>query len=680
MPMKERRISLRKAIERLRPLNSKSKIDELIDMMMGRNSHLNCYVDKWICKLIGDSSLVDYYESKKYILVYDKPVTNAIPFITDILLSLDPIDNELKVEKLYEDIMNSEYYITKRDSDYILGIIKDLKAKKKWEEIYTKGKELKLHVEVLPGFKAISVPQPLAILLLSGLVDEIAIENYYVLKEKDVIFVYATDFTKDMMFKIKNNTVLYGKLINAMSSGSFVEKDLPGNCYVGRFSIGKKTSKGVEQIIAPRVYDEPIVTSFINNPDKFNHSSHLFRLMQIQLEGHTIKVPIDDSTWEDIDNKEGTLFFYWEEEFEGLFNQKSHEDYVNGLFDHDEDDISFNILFGQTARNEKGLYDILFINGKKQKRFMQLDEGGVQQNYYTGPNGDFYKVLEFNFDNLIEDKTIVQESSFDILQKKEWILDWNCVKFKSGYFVVFPPENGEFKFKPKAFPYRGVSESFNYLKEYLNDRLNPVRCYVEALDLTIYDKITLEAAIQRFATASRQRGIKTSGITTTRRIAPLQMSFKQALSKAHQMTPEEFKKYKSEYIDYLVTQQSEKYKVIPCVERLAHTTGDTTEYAFLFSIQCKSGDILIVHENVNPDRSTLLFIVKCENYDRSIRAIYDFLQSAEINKRSSIRSGDIDKGEVGIECYNSINHDYLYSWKRVIASYKRNYLNGFVYW
>ena len=40
----------------------------------------------------------------------------------------------------------------------------------------------------------------------------------------------------------------------------------------------------------------------------------------------------------------------------------------------------------------------------------------------------------------------------------------------------------------------------------------------------------------------------------------------------------------------------------------------------------------------------------------------------------------IDKGEVGIECYNSINHDYLYSWKRVIASYKRNYLNGFVYW
>ena len=157
------------------------------------------------------------------------------------------------------------------------------------------------------------------------------------------------------------------------------------------------------------------------------------------------------------------------------------------------------------------------------------------------------------------------------------------------------------------------------------------------------------------------------------------MSFKQALSKAQQMTPEEFKKYKSEYIDFLVSQQSKKYKVIPCVERLAHTTGDTTEYSFLFSIECNSGDILIVHENVNPDRSTLLFIVKLGNYDKAIRAIYDFLQSAEINKRSSIRSGGIDKGEVGIESYNSINHDYLYSWKRVIASYKRNYLNGFVY-
>lgn len=105
-----------------------------------------------------------------------------------------------------------------------------------------------------------------------------------------------------------------------------------------------------------------------------------------------------------------------------------------------------------------------------------------------------------------------------------------------------------------------------------------------------------------------------------------------------------------------------------------------TEYAFIFSIQCKSGDILIVHENVNPDRSTLLFIVKPENYDKAIRAIYDFLQSAEINKRSSLRDRDIELGESGIVRYRSINHDYIFSWKRVLSSYKLHYKNGTVYY
>lgn len=678
--MKERRISLRKAIEGLRPLNSKSKIDELINLMMERNSHLNCYVDKWICKLIDDSSLVGYYESKKDVLTFDKPVTEAIPFIVDILLLLEPINNESKVDKLYADIMNSEYTITKKDSDFIKGVLKDSNARKQWEDKYTKGKELKLHIDVFQGFKAISVPQPLAALLITGLLDEIPIDNYYVLKEKDVVYVYATDYTTEMMFKIKNNTVIYGKFLNGMFSGSLTEKVFPGNCYVGKFCIGKKISKGVEQILTPRVYDEPIKTNYLNNPERFKRLSHLFHIKQVELEGHTIKVPIDDSTWEDLENKEGNLFFYWEDEFEELFTQKSREDYVKGLFDHDEDDITYNILLGQSAGDEKGLYDILFINGNKQKRFMQLDEGAVQQNIYNAPNGEFFKVLEFNFDNLLEDDTVVQESSFEILQKKEWILDWKCVNFKHGYFVVVPPTDGSVKFKPEAVSSPGVIESFNYLKDYLNDRLLPVHCYVEGMKLTIYDKIRLNEAIEKFATASRQRGIKTTGITTTKRIAPLQMSFRQALSKAQQMTPEEFKKYKSEYIDFLVTQQSKKYKVIPCVERLAHTTGDTTEYAFMFSIECRSGDILIVHENVNPDRSTLLFVVKLDNYDKAIRAIYNFLQSAEINKRSSIRSGDIDKGEVGIERYNSINHDYLNSWQRVIMSYKRHYLNGIVYW
>lgn len=258
-----------------------------------------------------------------------------------------------------------------------------------------------------------------------------------------------------------------------------------------------------------------------------------------------------------------------------------------------------------------------------------------------------------------------KRSSFDILNKKEWILDWNCVSFKKGSVVIFARSDLGFKFKPTEVDAPRSLESFNYLKKYLNERLPPVRCVIEGLTLRVVDKINFNDAILYFAAVSRQGGIKVNR-TNTSAYSPAKMSFSQALSKAQQMTPEEFKKYKSEYIDFLVSKQCKDYKVIPCVERMVHTNTDITEYAFMFTLRCKSGKILIVHENVNPDRSTLLFVVNESDYMKSIRAIYNFLQSAEINKRSSLRRGDIDKEDAGVISYRSINHDDIYSWRYFI--------------
>ncbi len=266
----------------------------------------------------------------------------------------------------------------------------------------------------------------------------------------------------------------------------------------------------------------------------------------------------------------------------------------------------------------------------------------------------------------------LEGSSFDILQKKEWLLDWNCVKFRNGYFVVLPPADESVRFKPKAVGMPEVIESYNYLKDYLNSRLEPVHCSVEAMEITIYDTIRLDEAIQKFAAASKQKMVKVGDNEVKAKVTPQQMTFKQALSKAQQMTTEEFQKYKSEYIDFLVANQSERYKIIPCVERLTHIIGDTTEYAFMFSLECKSGDILIVHENVNPDRSTLLFLVNKEEYNVSVREIYSFLQSAETNKRSNLREGNIEIYHKGISHYRSINHDDIYSWKHSILQYKKD--------
>lgn len=265
---------------------------------------------------------------------------------------------------------------------------------------------------------------------------------------------------------------------------------------------------------------------------------------------------------------------------------------------------------------------------------------------------------------------ISTHSLFNVTQKREWILDWNCVMFKRGHIVIYARQNLGFKFSPKEVSVSKSMESFNYLKKYLNERLSPVRCEIVGLRLRIIDRINFDDAIQQFAMAARQGVIRTGGGGIKVVTSPQPMSFSQALSKAKQMTEEEFRKYKSKYVDFLVTEQSKHYKVVPCVERLVHANTDTTEYAFLFSLDCMSGRILIVHENVNPDRSTLLFLVKHGCYDKAIRAIYDFMQGAEINKRSNLRSKDLELDDSQIVSYKSINHDDIYSWKQTINSFQ----------
>ena len=589
-------------------------------------------VESWIRDNIGDDKdVLDYYSEH---------MSNTFTSYWAIVGKRVNVFNPRNKEKFDKRI--------KRFEDLLIK----LKAFKQEFETMT----ISMTVERQWVYKVVSLPQPFASLLVMGLLDEFRVSNIGSCKEGDFVYVYATEMTQEAKEKLWYDNHIYGKFYNALEMGN-LPNELPINAYIGQFRIKDYRPYKKVGVDKAFVFDKPIDCDY-NDMPKFiaTYSRHQAPIKKIRFRNRVIEVPLSEENWEKLGNMKDEFFLYWEDEYS-----------------------QFCSLWGSN-KDEQGLYDIVFYNGANRKRYYQLENQAVVCNVRKDKqtNLTFY-VLEFCFE-YIEEKKEAENSSFDILQKKDWILDWSCVRFKDGYIVVSAPLDDKVKFKTKAFPLKGSIEAFNYLKDYLNNRLSPVHCTVEKMNLNIYDQIRLNEAIEKFATASRQRGITTVGSSPTKRITPVQMSFKQALSKAQKMTEEEFKKYKSEFIDFLVTQQSKKFKVIPCVERLAHSTGDTTEYAFMFSIECKSGNILIVHENVNPDRSTLLFVVKRENYDKAIRAIYDFLQSAEINKRSSIRSGDIDKGQVGIESYNSINHDNLYSWQKVITNYKRHYSNGFVYY
>ena len=494
------------------------------------------------------------------------------------------------------------------------------------------------------GYREVRLPQPMASMVVRGLTKVLKWNTFEDFRIGERVLVFAIPSSQYAQKVFWEDDALYSDYHNALQMGNLSEQEMLENVYVGYIVTDKKTTNGYYGI-QEAVAFETVTSIKPKYLKKLGNDKIL--LKRISLENRVLKIPVNDDVWPMLENGDGTFYFYWKKNFDEFYSER------NGCGD------------------SSGLYEVVFYNDKQDIACAQKDKAAItKETYVSEPDNNEFDAFVINF-NYIRKKPKYERSSFNVMRRIEWILDWNCVKFKSGYFVVLPPGDGKVKFKPKAFPYRGVSDSFNYLKEYLNDRLNPIRCYVEALDLTIYDKITLEAAIQKFAAISRQRGIKSNATKPTPREAPEQMTFKQALSKAAQMTPEEFEKYKSDYINFLVKMQDYDSKVIPCVERLAHSNSDITEYAFLFSVKCSSGKILIVHENVNPDRATLLFLVKEENFNKSIREIYDFLQSAEINKRSSLRDKNLEIKDAGILSYRSINHDDLYSWEQTINTYKR---------
>ena len=580
-------------------------------------------VESWIRDNIGDDKdVLDYYSEH---------MSNTFTSYWAIVGKRVNVFNPRNKEKFDKRI--------KRFEDLLIR----LKAFKQEFETMT----ISMTVERKWVYKVVSLPQPFASLLVMGLLDEFRVSDIGSCKEGDFVYVYATEMTQEAKETLWYDNHIYGKFYNALEMGN-LPNELPINAYIGQFRIKDYRPYKKVGVDKAFVFDKPIDCDY-NDMPKFiaTYSRHQAPINKIKFRNRTIEVPLSEENWEKLDNMKDEFFLYWEDEYS-----------------------KFCSLWGSN-KDEQGLYDIVFYNGANRKRYYQLENQAVVCNVRKDKqtNLTFY-VLEFCFE-YIEEKTDVENNSFDILQKKDWILDWSCVRFKDGYIVVSAPLDDKVKFKTKAFPLKGSIEAFNYLKDYLNDRLSPVHCTVEKMNLTIYDQIRLNEAIVKFATASRQRGITSAGSSPTKRIAPVQMSFKQALSKAKQMTEEEFKKYKSKYIDYLITLQSKNYKVIPCVERLAHSNSDNTEYAFMFSIECSSGKILIVHENVNPDRSTLLFLVREQDFNRSIREIYDFLQGAEINKRSSLRDRSIEIKNAGIVSYRSINHDDIYSWKQTINTYKQ---------
>lgn len=487
--------------------------------------------------------------------------------------------------------------------------------------------------------KCISLPKSIAALCVTGLLKIIPKEFIGQCNSGDVILIYSHEEKSNIVTALKKPNDIYKVFANAVIMGNLDDDISPINSYVGLIRIGEKENNNIK-IINAELLDSPITAPFDKNftlgP---SNKTHRHRIKYITLENKIVRLPLSKMAWDNFIKQKWMYLYIDKYDMKRLLPLISYADFLNWLLYTDD----MAMLLTPIKENAAKVYFNSTVDEFPKGAMLQID---------------LKKMEEIS---LPQNMPIPN-------QHKIWILDWNCVTFKQNYIVVNPPADNSVQFNTTTIHTPSSIEPFNYLKDYLKDRLSPVHCTIEGKNIEIFDKIRFNEALRLFIKSYKQNGISVG--PQSKQHSVKHGSFDYALVQSNKMTEEDFFKYKSKYINYLISIQSKKHKIIPCVESLSHTTGDTFEYAFIFSSRCKNGDILIVHENINPARSTILFVVKKNSYDDSIRSIYNFLHSTEINKRSNIREKNLRINNPNIVKYSSIDHNFFNEWKAYLLYYR----------
>lgn len=269
------------------------------------------------------------------------------------------------------------------------------------------------------------------------------------------------------------------------------------------------------------------------------------------------------------------------------------------------------------------------------------------------------------------------ETALDLMKSKEFILNWNDVIFGDRFITINPPRIGNIKFAPLNVPNKMSIMALNSIREFLQNKMPEIHCMAKENKLTILDKIDLSVALRYLKIKSTKPTLdpETDGLEIKEKRNVPQIfkvqSFEDALSQASKFDKHELSKLKSQYINYLAAKQSDNYKVVPCSERMSYESSFMTniEFAFIFTLpSSKQSHVILAVENLNIDRSTMLFSFRRRYYEKVIRGIYGYLQSFSSNKRSELRKWK-RYGLEGVEIeYHAVNHrsSGQYSWFEII--------------
>ena len=128
---------------------------------------------------------------------------------------------------------------------------------------------------------------------------------------------------------------------------------------------------------------------------------------------------------------------------------------------------------------------------------------------------------------------------------------------------------------------------------------------------------------------------------------------------------------RQQYLTYLCTKHLDGYKIKYTIEWRSTCENDFIENAFLFTISESSIYNIIVYENTEDDRSSIVFYVNPKEYEKAINAICGYFSSRDINKRETLASYYVNFKDSGIKRFKRIYHTDFNQWKKTINSFCR---------
>lgn len=284
----------------------------------------------------------------------------------------------------------------------------------------------------------------------------------------------------------------------------------------------------------------------------------------------------------------------------------------------------------QKIYKAKGLKPL--CDGEKPNRKNKLDYYNIEKECYP-------------IKKQIEDLNREAERISSIRQMQIFTIEWKDVVFYDGY-ISFSIDGNSFDLNVL-----NVRESFNLISKVFVKRLGTFNVIVRGNGSVCAENEDVIGQVVSILDLKERLSVENSNVS-------IKEIKKVSVDKMRCFVPIE----KSKYFEWLCENQNSEYHIIPLVEGKTVGKNYYVEDCFLFTFVVKQ-KVVLVWENENVNRSTIVFKTTVKKVEEASQRIYDFARSEIRCKRRMLQLNDSElKKILGIKFYRVYHNDFE-SWK-----------------